>query len=144
MLTLLLFTLLSVSVTAQDKSSLKLKEDNVKEIIDALTVEEKCELIIGGRAPMFKHKAYTTVKAPGAAGVINEIPRLGIPAVVLADGPAGVRIRPQRPNDDRTFYCTGFPIGSLVSSTWDTETVRMAPAAPCAVRFPQPTILSDL
>jgi len=126
MFRLILFTLLSVSGITQTKENLKLNENNINEIIDALTVEEKCELIIGGRAPMFRHKAYTTVKAPGAAGVINEIPRLGIPAVVLADGPAGVRIRPKRPNDDRTFYCTGFPIGSLMSSTWNIETVRTA------------------
>ena len=82
-----------------------------------MTIEEKCELIVGGRAEMFKPNAYKKVKAPGAAGVINEIPRLGIPATVLSDGPAGVRIRPHRPGDDRTFFCTGFPIGSLISST---------------------------
>ena len=75
---------------------------------------------------MFKPKAYKRVKAPGAAGVINEFQHLGIPAVVLADGPAGVRIRPHRPGDERTFYCTGFPIGSLISSTWNTETVHEA------------------
>ena len=129
MFRLLIFTFLSISRPVQDNENLRLNENNIREIIDALTVEEKCELIIGGRAPMFRHKAYTTIKAPGAAGVINEIPRLGIPAVVLADGPAGVRIRPKRPNDDRTFYCTGFPIGSLVSSTWDTELVEKAGSA---------------
>lgn len=123
---LIIFALLCLSATLQGKETLKLNENNVKEIVDALTVEEKCELIIGGRAEMFKPKAYTKVKAPGAAGVINEIPRLGIPAVVLADGPAGVRIRPNRPGEDRTYYCTGFPIGSLISSTWDIDMVYLA------------------
>ena len=115
---LLLTTLLASSIATSEK--------NIPEIVKAMTPEEKCELIVGGRAAMFKPKAYTTVKAPGAAGVINEIPRLGVPAVVLADGPAGVRIRPQRPGDDRTFYCTGFPVGSLISSTWNTEIVTEA------------------
>lgn len=109
--------------------SLRTDVDPVKELVSLLTPEEKCELIIGGRSPMFKHKAYTKIKPPGAAGVINEIPRLGIPAVVLSDGPAGVRIRAQRPNDDRTFYCTGFPIGSLISSTWNTDLVYDAGVA---------------
>ena len=104
----------------------QLRYDNIPEIIQAMTIEEKCELIVGGRAEMFKPYAYKKVKAPGAAGVINEIPRLGIPAVVLADGPAGVRIRPNRPDTDKTFYCTGFPIGSLISSTWNTEIVEEA------------------
>ena len=129
MFRLLIFTILSVSSPIKDTESLKLNENNVHEIIDALTIEEKCKLIIGGRAEMFKPGAYRKIKAPGAAGVINEVPRLGIPGIVLADGPAGVRIRPKRPNDDRTFYCTGFPIGSLVSSTWDTELVEKAGSA---------------
>lgn len=129
MFRLLIFTILSVSSPARDTESLRLSENNVHEIIHELTVEEKCKLIIGGRAEMFKPGAYRKIKAPGAAGVINEVPRLGIPGIVLADGPAGVRIRPKRPNDDRTFYCTGFPIGSLVSSTWDTELVEKAGSA---------------
>ena len=122
----LIISLLFTSGTISAKEELRLSENNIQEIIDAMTLEEKCELIVGGRAEMFKPKAYRKVKAPGAAGVINEIPRLGVPAVVLADGPAGVRIRPHRPGDDRTFYCTGFPIGSLISSTWNTETVEKA------------------
>ena len=125
----LIISLLFTSGPISAKEELKLNEHNIPEIISALTVEEKCKLIIGGRAEMFKSGAYKKIKAPGAAGVINEIPRLGIPGIVLADGPAGVRIRPKRPNDDRTFYCTGFPIGSLVSSTWDTELVEKAGAA---------------
>ena len=122
-LSLLLSTLLTIPVL---QTTPMLNEDNIQEVIEALTPEEKCELIIGGRAAMFKHKAYRKIKPPGAAGVINEIPRLGIPGVVLSDGPAGIRIRPQRPGDDRTFYCTGFPIGSLISSTWNTELVYEA------------------
>ncbi len=66
-------------------SSLTLSENNIAEIVKAMTPEEKCELIVGGRAEMFKPKAYRKVKAPGAAGVINEITRLGVRAVVLAD-----------------------------------------------------------
>ena len=121
--TMILAAFLTTGITmGADKA--RLIENNIDEIIDALTTEEKCELIVGGRAEMFKPKAYKKVKAPGAAGVINEIPRLGIPATVLADGPAGVRIRPHRPGDDRTFFCTGFPIGSLISSTWNTDLVK--------------------
>lgn len=123
MLKSILFTILLTTFPTSGSEALKSERADIKGIVNAMTIEEKCELIVGGRAEMFKPKAYRKVKAPGAAGVINEIPRLGVPAVVLADGPAGVRIRPHRPGDDRTFYCTGFPIGSLISSTWNTELV---------------------
>ncbi len=91
-----------------------------------MTTEEKCTLIIGGTATNFNGIGFTNTGVPGAAGVINGIPRLGIPTVVLADGPAGLRISPTREGDERTFYCTGFPIGSMLSSTWNLPLVEEA------------------
>lgn len=129
MLNVLFLTAAMMFAAPQADGDPQLREDNVKEVVAAMTIEEKCMLLTGGRAAMFKSGAYTKVKPPGAAGVINDIPRLGVPAIVLADGPAGVRIRPQRPGDPRTFYCTGFPIGSMISSTWNTELVYEAGVA---------------
>lgn len=124
---ILVSALLACQVTSAlaDKAP-QLREDNIAEVVAAMTPEEKCTLIIGGRAASFNGIGFTNTGVPGAAGVINGIPRLGIPTVVLADGPAGLRIAPKRKGDTRTFYCTGYPIATMLSSTWNLELVEEA------------------
>lgn len=111
----------------------RLGEASVKEVIAAMTLEEKAYFVTGtgmtlsGRdskeqrsegAPVV---GQTQKLVPGAAGTTYEIPRLGIPAMVMADGPAGLRISPKRENDKETYYCTAFPVSTLLASSWDTE-----------------------
>ena len=124
---ILVSALLACQITSAlaDKAP-QLREDNISEVVAAMTPEEKCTLIIGGRAASFNGIGFTNTGVPGAAGVINGIPRLGIPTVVLADGPAGLRISPTREGDSRTFYCTGYPIATMLSSTWNLELVEEA------------------
>ncbi len=109
-------------------STLKLKENNIDDIIAAMTLEEKAHLVVGtGMAGFSGDSAVigeTKALVPGAAGTTYPIARLGIPAVVLADGPAGLRIDPTREGDSATYYCTHFPIGTLLASTWDTALVE--------------------
>ena len=102
---------------------LQLKEDNIPEIVAALTDEEKVLLLVGGRAKSYNGIGDSAVGVPGAAGTVNGIARLGIPVITLADGPAGLRISPHRDADERTFFCTGFPIATLLASTWNTGLV---------------------
>ncbi len=109
-------------------TNLQLRADNIDEIVKALTIEEKARLCVGtGMAGASGDSAVvgeTKNIVPGAAGTTYPIPRLGIPAVVLADGPAGLRINPTREGDSATYYCTHFPIGTLLSSTWNQELVE--------------------
>lgn len=110
-------------------SELKLKENNIDEIIAAMTLEEKAQLIIGQGMPGVPMDAPVVgntedCAVPGAAGCTFAIPRLGIPSIVLADGPAGLRINPTREGDEATYYCTHFPIGTLLASSWDVDLVK--------------------
>ncbi|MDL2212863.1 glycoside hydrolase family 3 C-terminal domain-containing protein [Bacteroides sp. OttesenSCG-928-J23] len=106
----------------------KLGKAPVDDIIAAMTLDEKVKLLIGtGMAGLTGDSAVvgeTKSLVPGAAGTTYPIPRLGIPAIVLADGPAGLRISPTRENDANTYYCTAFPVGTLLASTWNTELVE--------------------
>lgn len=107
----------------------QLGKASLDEVIAAMTLEEKAHLAVGAGMDGFKNgdssvvgETYSLV--PGAAGTTWPVPRLGIPTVVLADGPAGLRINPTREGDTATYYCTHFPIGTLLASTWDEELVE--------------------
>ena len=115
--------LTTMTMTAQTK----LRADNIDEVLKAMTLEEKAKLLVGGANKFFSTTAVVGSEADlvaGAAGTSPEIPRLGIPATVLTDGPAGVRIDPTREGDSKTYYATAFPIGTCLASTWNTELVR--------------------
>ena len=104
----------------------QLRADNIDEVLKAMTLEEKAKLLVGGANNFFGANAVVGGEADlvaGAAGTSPAIPRLGIPATVLTDGPAGVRINPTRKGTDKTYYATAFPIGSCLASTWNTELV---------------------
>ena len=108
----------------------QLGKSSVDKVLKAMTLEEKVHFVIGtGMAGLDDGNAGAAIGAtrnivPGAAGTTYPIERLGIPSIVLADGPAGLRIDPTREGDDNTYYCTHFPIGTLLASTWNQELVE--------------------
>ena len=113
----------SVAMFAQPQ----LTKDNIDEVVAAMTLEEKATLLVGsgwGSMTAGSMTASATALVPGAAGTTRSIERLGIPSTVLADGPAGLRISPRRDNDPNTYFCTGFPVGTVLASMWDTERVK--------------------
>lgn len=121
--------MLLFGISAPTIAQPKLTTKNINEITQTMTLEEKASLLVG----------YTTGKSyfglpsdpdpnakdiiPGAAGMTKAIPRLGIPNTVVSDGPAGLRISPTRPGDHNTYFCTGFPIGTCLSASWNKELV---------------------
>lgn len=132
----------------------QLGKASVKEVIAAMTLQEKAKLVVGmgfkmpGAAPARRVNADKTKqdsvskegfqlppvdpadaalpeKVPGAAGRTHAITRLGIPSLTLSDGPAGVRIDPFRNGDSSiAYYATAFPVGTLLASSWDTALVQ--------------------
>ena len=122
----ILSTLFSTGMSAQNAP--QLRADNIDEVINAMTTEEKAQMLVGGgnsgfvgSGAMLGHQKRIVA---GAAGITVAIPRLGIPSTVLTDGPAGVHIDPTREGTNQTFYATGFPIGTCLASTWNTELVE--------------------
>ena len=116
--TIALFPVLAIGMGMQAQN-LKLTADNIDDIVAAMTLEEKAHLLVGGG----DDRSLDYV--PGAAGPSHAIPRLGITATILTDGPAGVRISSHRgAAPGQTFYGTGFPVGVALASTWNTELVE--------------------
>lgn len=111
----------------------QLGKDPIEKVINAMTLDEKLDLLIGSGGNAKTEASATignsSVLVLGAAGQLNAIPRLGIPNTVLADGPAGLRIQPKRDGTTKTFYCTHFPIETVMSSTWNSNLVKAVGAA---------------
>ena len=124
-LLLLLFMYGFNSIHAQ---SVKLTEKNIDKIIGAMTLEEKARILVGNGMGSFDVGFAITGSdatiVPGAAGLTVGVPRLGIPNTVLSDGPAGLRINPTREGTDKTYYCTGFPVGVSLASSWNSDLVE--------------------
>jgi len=143
-----MFTVVSLSFQAKAGGVKTADDQKIQAIISKMTLEQKAQLVIG--TGMFfelpdsikkkmpagfngdidsKDQSYVEMVKkirkylPGAAGVSSEFPELGIASQVLTDGPAGLRIQPKRKDEVKTYYCTAFPVATVLASTWDTDLV---------------------
>ncbi|MFM8846075.1 MAG: glycoside hydrolase family 3 N-terminal domain-containing protein [Gammaproteobacteria bacterium] len=111
----------------------------IAEIVAAMTTEEKVNLVVGTGVTLrelvlpAEFQRPTTGDKPlriqGAGAETYPIARLGIPAITLADGPAGLRIDPHREGTTQDFFASAFPIGSALAASWDTDLVRRVGSA---------------
>ncbi len=121
----------------------KLGKSSIDSVVSKMTLDEKVRTVVGTFtqvatpppvAPGVNNRAdypgsgentaLSKNQVPGAAGDGYPVERLGIPAIVYADGPAGLRIDPRREGDQNTYFCTAFPSASLLSSAWDPSIVE--------------------
>lgn len=85
------------------KDAPEVLERKISALLRAMTTEEKLSLLGGAKEPEGKGKI-------GNAGYQWGIPRLGVPEVVMYDGPAGIT---------GIVETTGLPCPALLGSTWD-------------------------
>lgn len=93
--------------------NITLNKNNIDEVINAMTLEEKVRMVIGCGM------SGPDAKFPGTAGRSYEIPRLGIPSVYFADGPHKLAMSVRREFDSNFYYTTEFPSGSTVAATFN-------------------------
>lgn len=104
-------------------------DKRIDAIIKQMTNEEKINLLIGTGMPGIEVLTGPVGDSkqglvPGAAGGTDSFDRFGIPATIVADGPAGLRIQPTRDNDFKTYYATAFPVGTALASTWNKDLLQ--------------------
>ena len=82
-----------------------LKQRSVEELVTQLTFKEKISLLAG-------ESIWTTMP----------IEQLGIPSLVMTDGPHGVRADPYRPDPlRRSGFTMAFPVGIAMAASWDVD-----------------------
>lgn len=100
-----------------------------------MSVEEKIRMLSGSGFSLETTTALPPANlkkdVSGIAGYINGIRnnQLDIPAIALADGPAGVRIVPDSADTTAHYNTTAWPIGSLLASTWNNELITLIGSA---------------
>ena len=101
----------SLSASAQ-----QLKADNIDDVVKAMTLEEKCHMVLG-RGMHYNDDD----KFPGTAGSTFFVERLGIPETYCADSQQGLRMNAKRAWDHNDYYPTDFVASMTLASTWDRE-----------------------
>ena len=119
---------LALIATVSCNREVEFGKSPIKKVVAAMTLEEKVNLLVGVGAWNGGEIAQEIQDAknliPGCAGQTYPIPRLGIPSVMLPDGPGGLRINPTRQGDEKTYYCTSFPVATILAQTWNQQLVE--------------------
>ena len=86
-LPLILTTATAIAAMPSHAQTPKLGVNTTQEVVDAMTLDEKLDPLIGTGGNVATNATATIGSSselvPGAAGQLNPIPRLGIPATVL-------------------------------------------------------------
>lgn len=114
----------------------RLSAENVDAVLQAMTLEEKAALLVGANQGVLYGGSAETIEYQlpesarmydnrmGVGGSTYAFPHLGITPIVMADGPAGLRLSVKHRGKEGDYYCTAFPVGTALASTWNTDLVK--------------------
>ncbi len=129
-------TILLLALTVPCLAQPKLTPGTVEEVIKAMTLEEKATLLVGanqgvlygGSAEAIPYELPASAQMydnrMGVGGSTYGYPHLGITPIVMADGPAGLRLSVTHIGKEGEYYCTAYPVGTTLASTWNTDLVH--------------------
>lgn len=117
----------SSALVSASAENLTLNENNIKQIVAEMTLDEKARLVTGRNDYTFggydNPEEFVRFIKPSVSGYTQGVPRLGIPPTALADGPAGAVVV-TREDNDKSYYATGFPSGIALACSWDGPLVE--------------------
>ncbi|SOD73590.1 beta-glucosidase [Jatrophihabitans sp. GAS493] len=106
----------SPSATLYDVAKGKI---SMKQFVAGLTVTQLANIVEGSGT------LGSTPSAVGAAGYTTaSYESLGIPGMVLSDGPAGLRLTQQIATTPTTYqWATAWPVGTMLAQTWNRDLI---------------------
>ncbi len=148
-------TMTKASAAARVQEELSKEEWSTKlsaRLSEELSIEELIPLLYGNMTEGASTLGSAGVRVPGSAGETTEALEkvCGVPSLIMADGPAGIRLRQCYEVDKKTDtvygagvlgslengflepmehhadadtyyqYCTAFPVGTALAQMWDT------------------------
>lgn len=114
----------------------KLSPSDIDAVLAAMTLEEKATLLVGANQGVLfgGDPSEAVYDLPASASIYDNrmsvggstygFPRLGITNVVMADGPAGLRLAVEHRGKDGNYYCTAYPVATALASSWNTDLLR--------------------
>ena len=136
----------------KNQENLTEEEKRFVSVLEDRATEELIPLLYGKISENISTLGAAGIRVPGSAGeTCGTLEEDGIPSLVMADGPAGIRLRQWYEVDKETDsiyemgvlgslengilepgvhhenadtyyqYCTAFPVGTALAQTWDTD-----------------------
>ena len=135
----------------KNQENLTEEEKRFVSVLENRTTEELIPLLYGKISENISTLGAAGIRVPGSAGeTCGTLEEYGIPSLVMADGPAGIRLRQwyevdketesiyemgvlgslengilepgvHHENADTYYLCTAFPVGTALAQTWDTD-----------------------
>lgn len=110
---------ISISAFAAAKEGSRAMERKIDKIISGLSLEEKAHMLVG----LWESGVPSNIIS--SAGRTHPLERFGIIPATMNDGATGLRMDTLRAGyPDERYYCTGFPVATMLASTWNDEIAR--------------------